>query len=906
MNGLVATRNTCFAIISAIESDFRSLFIALGDPVDLLPLDVRESAARRRKLDVRLEGDSAVVSDVDLLPYIDFADVAKITESKIASRHETQRTWLVDAARRLVALAPARNRVCHSRPLEMEDLPGLVDFSDHLLSQGCPFPFLSLSQVRERLGEEPGFVFTLQIPSYWTERAKIHHNLPIPEFDETGFVGRQADRMQVLKLLKSHYPVVTIVGEGGIGKTALALRCLYDVLDAPDGFDAIIWVSLKSTTLTAAGVRQLNGAITSTLGLLSEVAKQLGATVSSRSEDEYIDEIIEYLGLYKILIAIDNLETISVGPLRDLLLRVPSTSKVLLTSRVGLGEFEARYALQGLEDKAAVVLMRSLARVLAVAALQKMDDGNLKGYSKKLFHNPLLIKWFVAGVARGADANSLVASGGTEFSAAIAFCFQNLYERLGNPERAVVACLASARRPLTSAEMHFLMPELSALDLEVALIALHNSSIVVRTKNGTDGFEYSLSDSTTGFVGRHAPPNQDFFMKIQAKLQDLRIVLVQESVRESRYELDPFFVRSGEGRDERICATYLRRSLDGLRRGDFDYARREVVEARRLAPQSGEAARIAGLVEERSGDFYQAYRYYDEAVDLDASSRISRYCFGMFLMNDMGEVDGAMLQFEAALKLDEKNPTLLTAMAMALTRIGQFSKAAAIHEELLASIATRERRWRLTGVDQAADCYRRWGFRAWEQKEYSVAQGYFRRAMTIIENSAALGDVDDKLLGTVAKILGDGLSRREFSEPVGYVEALVSSAERIQIASGKKSIPFMSGGWAALKNIEWLPALRARLMSLDRDHTAAREINESIGSGVGRGIDYDGRRRGTVHNLQVSFGFLVEGDGSRLFFHKNSLRPELPWEDLRAGQQVMFSLGENEKGPCAIDIGLIS
>ena len=73
-------------------------------------------------------------------------------------------------------------------------------------------------------------------------------------------MGRAKDRREVTKLLSSPYPVVTIVGEGGVGKTALAIRCLYDIIEKSESteFDALIWISLKSQTLTANGVKAVS------------------------------------------------------------------------------------------------------------------------------------------------------------------------------------------------------------------------------------------------------------------------------------------------------------------------------------------------------------------------------------------------------------------------------------------------------------------------------------------------------------------------------------------------------------------------------------------------------------------------------------------------------------------------
>lgn len=906
---MLAARNTCFALISAIEEDFRDLIIALGDPEfhgeEILPSDVRDNAIKRRSIDQRLSSTSSIqVKEVELLPYIDFTDIAKILESKIIPRHSENRDWFKEAAKNITKLAPARNRVCHSRPLESEDFPNFVDFSEKLLHKNTPYSFPSVVSARQRLKDEPGFVLTLQIPSFWVDKSKVHHNLPIPEFDETGFLGRQTDRLNLLKLLKSHYPVITVVGEGGVGKTALALRCAYDLLDDPNNnFDAIIWTSLKTAALTQSGIINITNSITTTLGLLSEVAKNLGVNNQSDwNEESYIQEISEYLSLYNILIIIDNLETISTGPLRELLLQVKSNSKILITSRIGIGEFEARYPLHGLEEKASISLFRAFSKILGVSALQKLDDGNIKGYCKRLFYSPLLIKWFVAGVSRGSNPDSLINKDGESFSEALAFCFKNLFEKLEDRDRLLISCLACARKPLTSAEIHFLTPGVSTHEVELALIALHNSSIVIRNKKQNDGFEYSLSESTSAFITKNSPPSKELFQQIQNKLKELRQIISQENYFEDRYEFDPYFVRSGTGRDEIICATYLRKALDHAKRGEFELARIQINEAKRLASGSAEIFRISALIEENSGEHYLASQEYEHSIELDPKHKISRYCFGMFLMTDLEDSEAALDQFLEAERIDNTAEPILTAKAMALTRLSRYEESSLIHEDLLKTISQRERRWRLTGYDQAADSYRRWAQRCIDHKDYVNAEAKLKRSIAILLSAAEREDFDYKLIQRTAKVIGLSFSKIELSSDNEFIEYILTISERIHDLINGKNIPIS-------KEMRWIFTNqliksdykdRLRLLENKKENDFGYDGNSKIIT------TNTGRLVGEVHNIQSRFGFIICNDGSRWFFHIDSVSPDTQWEAIATGEKVFFDMGENFEGPCAVNVSLQS
>ncbi len=102
-----------------------------------------------------------------------------------------------------------------------------------------------------------------------SEVEPVSHNLPIPDFDETGFIGRDDQVRRLHVLCKRAYPVITIVGEGGLGKTALALRIAYEMLDvSPLNGNAVVWTTAKTTMLTTKQIVEIEGAISDSLGML--------------------------------------------------------------------------------------------------------------------------------------------------------------------------------------------------------------------------------------------------------------------------------------------------------------------------------------------------------------------------------------------------------------------------------------------------------------------------------------------------------------------------------------------------------------------------------------------------------------------------------------------------------------
>ncbi len=135
----------------------------------------------------------------------------------------------------------------------------------------------------------------------------------------------------------------------------------------------------------------------------------------------------------RVLLVIDNFETIDRDALRPFFLELPETSKVLITSRYGLGEFENRYALAEMDRIDAVRLLRSLAQLLNAEDLQRRADKQLVEICEALFYNPLAIRWFVQSYSQGRTIGELLERR-RSLSEVLNFCFHTV-ERvpLGGP-----------------------------------------------------------------------------------------------------------------------------------------------------------------------------------------------------------------------------------------------------------------------------------------------------------------------------------------------------------------------------------------------------------------------------------------------------------------------------------------
>jgi LuxR family glucitol operon transcriptional activator len=899
-----------------MESDLRLAIREVAERsarVDLLPLDVRRNAAGRWEKDNESREGEHAESDIDLLDYADFADLAKILHTNAGDFSRIGPQTVHHIADRLVGLAPARNRVCHSRPLEPDDFAELYDLARELSTQCRIVGWPEIDATLTMLESDPSFVLRLVIPTFWSiDISDIHHNLPDPEFDDTGFLGRVADRKEVHRLLASPHPVVTIVGEGGVGKTALGLRCLYDLLEKSDGakFDAIIWISLKTKALTPSGVRRIKDSIASTLGLVQRAASVIGIPSSSSPQvSMLIDELRDYMQHFRILLAIDNFETLASNTLRPLLSEIPHGSKVLITSRAGLGEIEVRYKLDALDARTAVLLARGYARTLNLRWLAEAKEAILKKYCGLLYNNPLLIKWFISSVAVGGDPARLLEPGGKSFRSALQFCFESLFNRLTPIERGILLILVSAKRPLTQAELYFLASN-SREEVDWAVNALHRFSMLQRAFDSRPGAGdgvtlFALTELAAEYVTKYAPPSSAVYSQVQASLKKITQIAEIESVEQARYKYSIFSIRA-ETRDERISAAFLRRALNAHKKGDLIGARKLVKAAKSVLPTFSEAFRISAIVESDANELFKADEEYETAIDLDPSSTIAKYSYAQFLLKFMDDSQGALEQLDVTLREDPGNLTLLGARALTLTRLGQYKEAAEVYEKLLKALAGRPRRWRIVTRDQAAECYRRWLEQDRMWKDPDSFWRHFNRSLEIIEEGFRSGDYDQDLVARFGRVLDEAIRMvamtRSTDQATQIIKRVVNSNQYfkgcvLNLYNMDTFREAFADNASLLETLSGLPIRSSRRRDSVIHKTPSIAMRDST-KGQERII------KGKVLRLTpgTDYGFIEDEDKNQWFFHRNALSQRKDWSNVQEGEEVVFKIGRNKHGPCATQV----
>jgi LuxR family glucitol operon transcriptional activator len=192
----------------------------------------------------------------------------------------------------------------------------------------------------------------------YAELSPVRHNLPAPSF--TQFVERVKPFADIIEGLQQRSAVVLLVGPGGMGKTSLAhevaSRCVQRRAEMPN-FDAVVWISDKDHPGSTTFATVLNE-----IAYILEYPGYIQLATSDKQR-----KVEEVLRKTRVLLVIDNIETVGDNALMRWLVRFPEPGKVLVTSRElspMLRNSSWVVELRGMTDEEAYTLVRQRTHLL--------------------------------------------------------------------------------------------------------------------------------------------------------------------------------------------------------------------------------------------------------------------------------------------------------------------------------------------------------------------------------------------------------------------------------------------------------------------------------------------------------------------------------------------------------------
>lgn len=877
-------RARCYLILQGLERSLADNLLHNFDVDEPGFLTIEEQDRALNRLREDFEQSEWVAEDVktqDLLVYLDLGDLLSLLNRhkrtvRNIRQSEVQAVTNIVQSQRLPGI---RRRVMHPvRPLEAEDLVTLNSISAGL-QQKAPGMLWGPLLEGMLLAQSPERVLEVEIPPFWTEDSTIVHNLPAAEFDDTGFIGRTTERRKLKNLLQTDRNVITIVGPGGVGKTALALRVCHDILDDPESdLERIVWVSLKTQYLTADGIRAITHAVDSTEALVDRLLSAINISTHDIDGPSW-DGVLEQLRTCNTLLVIDNLETLG-REIRDLAVNMPRNSKLLFTSRVGLGEIEVRYEMPDLSTHDAVMLLRSLAAAYNYASIVRAGEGTLKQYCLRLHHNPLLIKWFVQAVGKGASPADVLAK--QNVGDALRFCWENVYDGLSHRASDIISTLLAASRNLSRTQLQELL-QLDHVTFVSAMQELHQSNIVVQVPEHDGSVVYQVGSLVLDYLSHYHPPDNSVVKATRLKLREWQ----QEQDRNAvgrhtyRYGRDTLLITSN---DQKIAAPHIRNALNTLRAQELITAHKSLERARELTPDWCEIYRVKAQVLRMEGrPIYEIEQAFSEAISCEDND-VSRYHYAVYLMN-IEEYERALEQIQRAsshaLALDIP---LRSIKGLVLLRSGRILEGLSELEHVWqhgdSTIPINSRRVHGT---QYSGALKRRAEQLYNLGNSSSAEEMVLQGLEVVEQTSGSCEWDSKLAEAGAHLLSEVMTKSDTT-----------------VATQQK-VTELAKHWDS--NFKFVNSCRGHSKTrslLQRSPELVHAMQNSCSSPVMP--EQSERLEGAVVRIRGSFGFLASEAVGEVHMDRSSLVRPTDWGELRIGQKVTFVVLQEAKGPHALEV----
>lgn len=854
------SRLTLFALISSIEEDLRNqIYINLlsqDDTRKIFSEEIYNKCLTRLNTDIEITQE---ITPFQLLTYLDFGDAFQILNRNKSLLPPEYSKHLSSMTLTLEKLIPIRNRVMHTRPLLFDDLALTFEISRNLVNEKKSF-WRYLEETIKKLEKDPSYVLGLVIPPYSLSDETISHNLPIPDFDETGFLGRKNKVDELIRTCLGPYPVITIVGEGGIGKTALALRVAYEIVDKdPKPFDYVVWTSSKTTKITVQEIVRIEGAIKDSIGLIQAVANELGA------KGDPIEEILTYLKEFRILLILDNLETVLDDRVRSFLQQLPTGSKVLITSRIGLGALEYPIQLIEMDSSDSIQLLRALATARNVQQLVKTSNETLSKYCSRMKNNPGYIKWFVSAVQSGRRPEEVL----SKPDMFLEFCMSNVYGYLSEDSKSILKVMQTVPNELSQPELAFLSG-MGDITLQKSLQELLTTNMVNMTSipvGSTYQSKYDISDLARVYLSKKHPVSSEETKKITKRKNQLlgSTQEIKRAIQENPYSYNSININS---QSDLIVAKYLKDALDENRRKNFNNAEFHLRRAKSLAPEYFEVHRVEALINDSQENLAAAKNSYEAAIELEPKSAPLRKWYATFLLRRFDDFDETMNHLLIADKLDPNNFNIQLEILRVKLMLHRFDEVDDMFQKL----------FNFSNLDALN-----------KRKLFDTKLRYHKDRT---ENYCSKKDTRNavKELQLLIKTYidcPDDIRDRRMKEKLWRATKTARNCREIILAN-------------QLDNND-IDVIISWLMKYGSPKQQPSKALDSIVNF--KATNQDQLTSGVIDKLCSTFGFIIAGK-ERLYFHFDDIVNPKNSGALGEGNRVSFIRGENRKGICAKEVYL--
>lgn len=372
-------------------------------------------------------------------------------------------------------------------------------------------------------------------PEEWLEgtRWSLPNNLPdLFDHDITGLIGRTKEKQEVLSLLsnsKVHF--LALVARGGIGKTALALDILKDIVTDPESLewtDYVLYITSKLDRLTHEGVEQIKNDVQTIHNVKIAIMREL----LDNPIDITWESFCKSHDSQRVLLCIDNLETLirdSPSDFSSFYYTLPPSWTVLVTSRITVdGAHTVR--LRPLTEDGAAKFANIYSSRRGFKDISQTDIHNIIEASD---YNPLAIRLTIDTLINNGNLHEAISQ--TKESI-VEYSYQNLVNTLSDSTRKVLECMFVVGEPIGRSEMIRLL-NLDIDSVSEAISELFRTSLCTRIPSDTVE-QYRLGSSVRELLLLY-PADETARREIHSELRKVKRTEIDDRKYQKENEVSP-------------------------------------------------------------------------------------------------------------------------------------------------------------------------------------------------------------------------------------------------------------------------------------------------------------------------------------------------------------------------------
>ena len=506
--------------------------------------------------------------------------------------------------------------------------------------------------------------------------------------DYAYFTERSDPCSEIERALKNPRAMVTsLIGIGGVGKTALATWAAIRAYDRKD-FSFIVSITAKDRELSASGIKSLQPTLTSFEALLDNILETLGFP-EYRSERLEVKEtqVRTLLERSNGLLYVDNLETVDDARIISFLDNLPEGVRAIVTSRRTAVRVSVHpIDLGPLTGDEGIHFIRSISKLSGFTYVSDFSSAEASRIAEACDGIPLAIRWALARAKSASEALAIaegITKTGRHGEELLEFCFRRVFERMPGPEKAVLQVLSLFQRPMPTEVLlkGANLPHFRLMDATDDLLA---DALVQRLFDpDRNDYCYTLLPIARAFVYSEVRSQPQLEEQIRKTLTDWFEAKDIGDLEDRRLIRE---ARQGRGASE---SALLDLAQGAERRGDYASAKDLYEQALQRNPRSWKAARLYGEFQRhRLRNIGEALRLYEQAASHAPSRGAERALiyreWGM-LLKDSGDpqaTDLAIDKFENALDETPNDVLAIHALANMLERRGAYRRVVELLEPL--------------------------------------------------------------------------------------------------------------------------------------------------------------------------------------------------------------------------------